>query len=210
MAKGKTRMPVTGGTRKGRNTNPSIDSRGDHAVIRYSTIGNSITTDAAGLGQQRRLFIGGYIQNLSTVAGPTITGYYSTAKFISGTKMRWEPSVSFTTAGRVYAAYTDNPEVMAAINALPTVAAYVAAVKSLGTVISFPVWQETDIPFQTRLRKKRFDTNTDVSVTDSNVLDRSAQMAYYFVVDGCPANTTLGSVWFHDVVDVEGLHNTIT
>lgn len=214
--------PVKGGVRRKRNRAPTMSGGGDTSVVKYSVLGGTIGTVASlGLSAANRIYIPGNSGELVNTSGPVIVSYYSTAKFLPGTRIRWEPSVSFTTSGRVIVGFTDNPEIVAAIKAAfdifvatPTAGnynSYANLVRSLGSVISFPVWQETEIPFPTRLRRKRFDCNASASSTDSNVLDRSMQTAMFVAFEGAPTtNQTLGGFHYHDVVDVEGITGVAT
>lgn len=203
--------PVSGGVRRRRNRMPMMSGSGDNAIVKYSSLGITHTTGTgANQGLSVRYYVPGYGGDMVNAAGPTVVSYYSTAKFTPGTRIKWEPSVSFTTAGRVIVGFTDNPEVIVNISTLAAQATtnygpYLAAVRSLGSVVSFPVWQETEIPFPTRLRRKRFDVNATFSGTSVDVGDRSAQTVMFVAVEGAPVSTTLGSFWYHDIVDVEGV-----
>jgi hypothetical protein len=178
-------------------------------IIEYSALGSTVTTGGTGLANPKRLFIGGCPLDVTNTVGPSIASYYSTAKFIPGTKVRWEPSVSFTTPGRVYVGFTDNPETMTTFLSALTQTDWNNLVKGLGDVISFPIWQETEINFPSKLRRKMFDTNNSITF-DVNILDRCAQIAMFVAVDGAPATTSVGSFWFHDKLHVEGIQPTLT
>lgn len=210
------RNPVAGGVRKRRNKMPMLQGTGDATVVRYSSLGTSLTTGTgSNQGLAIRLYVPGYTGDLVNGSGASIVSFYSTGKFLPGTSIKWEPSVSFTTSGRVIIGFTDNPEIISAIYTLASnvgvsYAPYLAAVKGLGSVRSFPVWQETNVPFPSRLRRKRFDINAAVSATQVDTLDRSAQTVMFVAVEGAPVSTTLGSFWYHDVVDVEGVTNVNT
>nr|WRQ65971.1 hypothetical protein [Tolivirales sp.] len=211
MAKNrKPTQPAQGGIRRRRVRQPSMNASSDSSsTVKYSALGSSLVTDVNGESNYRRLYVPGRTTGLTNSVGPSIVGKYSTGKFTNGTHTRWEPSVSFTTSGRVYVGFTDNPEVMETINGLSGTT-FNTAVKGLGDVVSFPVWQETDVPVPMKLRRKMFDTNEVLGTVDANVLDRSAQIGIFVAVDGAPINTTLGSMWFNDVVVVEGLHSILT
>lgn len=197
------------GIRRKRSTQPTMDPNGPaSSIIKYSTLGSTLVSDTNGEAWHTRIFIPGNATALTVPIGPSVVSYYSTAKFLPGTRLRWEPSVSFTISGRVYVAFTDNPEVIADVAAL-TGTSFGNAVKGMGSVVSFPVWQETDIPFPTRTRRKMFDVNETI-LTNVDVLDRSAQTAVFVHVDGTPANTRAGSMWYHDEVLVEGMHPRAT
>ncbi len=214
------------GVRRRRSATPRLESNGDGAVLRYNCSGVTQNMNASGVGATRRLYIPGYDTNVGadaadiiSNAGTTIASYYSSAKFLPGTKVKWEPSCSFTTAGRVYVGFCDNPEVVRSVLTLENTFrtsglvadynAYANAVKSLGSTISFPVWQETEIPFPTKLRRKRFDIDETTLSVDS--LDRTMQTAMFVAIEGGPAVITVaGNFWFHDVLDVEGLHAVAT
>lgn len=202
-------QPVTGGIRKRRTTSPRMAGGADSTIVEYAALGINVTTDGSGLAESRRYYTPGSSNRLTSFVGPEVVSNYSTGKFLPGTKIRWEPSVSFTTSGRIYVGFTDNPEVMTRIATLGTLADWVNAVQSMGGMISFPVWQETEINFPTRCRRKYFDTNVNASFTVDE-LDRTCQTMMVCGVNGAPATTTLGSFWFHDKVAVEGLQNVGT
>lgn len=215
--------PVQSGVRRRRNTQPVMaNTSNDSSVVKYNvqsaTIGVLGTT---GSGAYRRLYIPGYLgPDLLSNAGSSVCSFYSTGVFKPGTSIKWEPSCSFTTSGRVFVGFTDNPEVAVALGAAwtafittPTTGAYNAfanQVKALGSTVSFPIWQETQIPFPMRLRRKRFDADSVPSGLVDN-LDRNMQTSMWVAIEAGPATAqTVGNFWFHDVVDVEGLISTAT
>lgn len=214
---------IQAGVRRRRSTQPRVEPTGnDGSIVRYNCQGVGVDTKGTiGCGSFRRFYIGGFQSgNMLSNAGIDVTGYYSSARFLPGCKIRWEPSCSFTTSGRVYAGFTDNPEVAATLSNLrdtfsadPTPAnytAYAGGVRALGSTISFPVWQETEVNFPQRTRRKRFDTDVTPSGSVDN-LDRTMQQAMFVAVEGGPTeNQILGNFWFHDVVDVEGLQSVAT
>lgn len=214
--------PVKGGVRRRRNTQPAMQRTGtDSSVIQYSALGAGVTSSAIGTAVYNRMYVPGNAVALNNGSGASIVSFYSSGKFNQGTKIRWEPSVSFTTSGRIYVGFTDNPEIMATLNGLyaayqttPTLAnynAYANQVKALGSVQSFPVWQETDVMMPLDTRRKRFDINSSIDFFSADVLDRSCQRGMYAAFDGGPtATTTLGSFWFNDVVSVEGITGLAT
>lgn len=209
MAPKQTRMPVKGGMRRRRTSAPQIrDAGSDSTIIKYSAIGN-VVNSGTGTTLFDRVYAPGFAGPLANNIGPYTVGAYSTAKFLPGTTARWEPSVSFTTSGRVFVAFTDNPEVAHNYFTGYTPAQKVTALKGMSNMRSFPVWQETDVHIPLTLRRKRFDTNANIA-TEVNVFDRSCQTFMLCAVEGAPSSTDLGSFWFHDVVSVEGLHPTLT
>lgn len=214
---------IQAGVRRKRNAPPRIEPNGDGAVLRYNCNGVSIGTyGTSGCSASRRIYIPGYdstigvdTSDLIGNAGTSIVSYYASAKFLPGTKIRWEPSCSFTTTGRIYVGFVDNPEVARTLltqqntfRSTFTAAdynTYANNVKALGSVVSFPVWQETEIAFPTKLRRKRYDCN-ETTLTD-DTLDRSMQTMMFIALEGGPTTATIfGNFWYHDVVDVEGLH----
>ncbi len=210
MAKRKmtSNTPVTGGVRKRRSSGPSVAQRGNNTIVKYHVVGSTVSSDVNGTASTARKFVPGYAVGLSNSVGPSVASYYSTGKFLPGTKVRWEPSVSFTTPGRIFVGFTDNPEVMTAFDGM-TITQALAAVKGLDSVRSFPVWQETEIAFPTALRRKRFDTNSSISAS-ADVFDRSCQQYMLICAEGCSASTVLGSFWYHDVLELEGLQPVVT
>jgi hypothetical protein len=203
--------PFSTSVRKRRNSQPSITkTSNDSALLKYSAIGTYLGSDSGGLAvPSQRIYIPGYGNDLFNAVGPSLVGKYSVGKFMPGTKVRWEPSVGATTSGRIFVGFTDNPEVITTLLAL-TGTTYVSAVRGLGDVVSFPVWQETDITFPTRCRRKMFDTNSTATL-DTNIFDRSCQMVMFVAGDALPVSTsTLGNFWYHDAVTVAGLQPVVT
>lgn len=196
------------GTRRRRNRQPQSNSQGDTTVIKYSSLGTDQTTAGGSLSDYRPYILGN-ATGLSSSSGPNICSYYSSGHFMPGTSIRWEPSVSFTTSGRMAVGFSDNPEVLAAF-AAGSISTRAGIVKGLGSVISFPVWQETTIQFPNKLRRKQFDVNTSATISDVDTLDRSLQTAMMFVVDGVVGDIGLGTFWYHDAVYVEGVTNVLT
>lgn len=239
MVRKQAKQPVNGGVRRGRTGPPMVTRSGpDDAIINYHTLGEPLAAGSNGFGTYYRNWIPGLIApqvdgnpepQLANATGPALVSYYSSARFLPGTRVRWEPSVSFNTSGRVFVAFTDNPEVAyqairawQAYKASPTTQnylVYAAKVKGMGSMVSFPVWQETDVAFPTRMRRKRFDTNATVDITSFeepsvDTLDRCCQTSMFVCFDGVSSPSEnvvgLGSFWFHDKVDVEGITNQVT
>jgi hypothetical protein len=196
--------------RKKSTRNPILSSSGDRTHIKYSTLGTSVTSTAAGIASTARLYAPANNVNLSNPTGPGIVNFYSTAKFLPGCVIRWEPSVSFTTTGRIFCSFSDNPEVVAGYFNLATITDQITYIKGMGSMWSFPVWQDRTIPFPTATRRKMFDVNQTVGLTDQNVLDRSLQTCFFYCCEGAPATTNLGSFWYHDVLEVEGIQPATT
>lgn len=202
-------MPVQGGVRRSSGMAPKSSGGTDNTVISYN-VPSTVLGTAAGQDYVRysRDYIPGSAVGLSLGVGPGLVDKYSSAKFLPGTKVRWEPSVSFNTTGRVFVGFADNPEVVVG-SVLLTDAQFASFIRGLGNVVSFPVWQETEINFPTKLRRKRFDTNKTAS-SNVDVFDRCNQTTMFVWIEGMPASTNAGTFWFHDRIDVEGLHNIIT
>jgi len=212
--------PTMGGVVKRRNKMPMLSGTGDTAVLRYRAMGlDASSGTVVGAASAARYYVCGYPAGLSNTAGAILTSFYSSGKFCPGTSLMWEPSVSFTTSGRVICGFTDNPEVAVVITdlrttflATPSAATFsplLNAVKGLGSVQAFPVWQATSVNFPTRLRRKRFDVNTAVA-NNVDTYDRSLQTAFFACVEGGPLSTNFGSFLYNDVIDVEGVTSTAT
>lgn len=199
-------------SRRRRRLNRPISISGPQSaqVLRYAALGAGVGTDANGLARDYfRLYVPGNPAGFTSPTGPTVAGYYSTGKFLPGTTVEWVPSVGFTTSGRVYIGFTDNPELASTIISAVNTASYATYVKGLGDVISFPVYQNEKFSIPTRLRRKMFDTNVSLT-NDVNVLDRSLQTAMFVLVDGAPASTAVGGFRFEDHLMVEGLTGVVS
>lgn len=204
---------VAGTARRRRKLNTGVRSLGSEQsqVIKYNTLSVSVASDGSGNNTTfGRYYVPGNSDGMASTVGPIVASYYSTGKFLPGTMVEWVPSVGFTTSGRVFVGFTDNPEVAASISALGGTVAYIGAVKSLGDVITFPVYQTEKWQVPAKLRRKMFDTNGLISSTDPNVLDRSMQTFMFVAIEGAPINTTLGGFRYTDHLLVEGLHGRLT
>lgn len=218
MVKRKYAMsPVQGGVRRRRTTTPKMNG----TLIEYNTQQAPLPVPtAAGYSGYLRRYIPGSPSDIANTIGPDIVSAYSSAKFLPGTKLRFEPSVSFNTTGRVFCGFIDNPEVAAQLEALLFAAilsglaadwaAYMLALKGLGSVISFPVWQETEVAFPTRLRRKMFDTNATFTTPVVDVYDRCLQTCMFVGIEGLNTTGNPGGFWYHDKLEVEGLHSRLT
>lgn len=220
MAKRQTyaEMPVRGGVRRRRTSQPSFNG----TVIDYNVSQSGFDAVSSGHTGLARAYVPGLPYGLVNGIGPAIVSAYSSAKFLPGTSLRWEPSVAFTSTGRVFVGFTDNPEVAVQIRTLLNIAiasglaadwnAYLTSIKGLGSTISFPIWQETSIVFPTRLRRKMFDTNETINTLSVDDMDRCMQTSMFLGIEGLPAGTTAspGGMWYHDKVSVEGIHGRLT
>ncbi len=210
--------PTGGRTRRRRNRQTAVKSvSGETSIIKYAGLGYSLASDANGNAGGIRPYIGGNAVGTftATPSGVSVASNYNEYRFMPGSRIRWEPSVSFVTPGRVYCCFCDNPEVNVAIyTALNTYLGaptslnynlYANYVKAMGSLVSFPVYKEAEIEVPQKARRKTFDVNVNINLTDVNVVNRSAQTIFWYCFDGCPVSTGLGSFWYHDTLMVDGL-----
>lgn len=201
---------------------PTMVNTGDSTTLRYKSLGGNVVQIGAPGAIAARWYIPGNSNQCSGTAGQVVASNYSTGVFKPGTMLRWEPTTSPTAGGRGFVGFTDNPEIIKNIGTLwaayqstpgaTEYGAYASSVKGLANLTSFPMWAEWETQIPTRLRRKRFDCNETASLLDVDVLDRSCQVAMFACFDGSSVATNggLGSFWFHDVLDVEGLHSEAT
>lgn len=222
-----SRIPVKGGKKRANFTPSMSRTSEDSSIVRYHVLSASQNSDMAGGGLYYRPYIPAFTSTPSSgtgligATGPAIVSYYSSGKFLPGTTIKWCPNVSFSTSGRVYVGFTDNVEVCTQINgfaatyaagggtAAAALLSYINGVIALGSVVSFPVWEETMVNFPSRLRRKWYDTNVNVVLSDTNVLDRCQQTCMYAAFVGVNTGSIigLGNFEMHDVVAVEGITN---
>lgn len=217
--------------RKRRVTFPQVNNAGDDAILcKYRVEGARIISKPVPLDTtfdaNLRLYVAGNPNGLrrSNDPGINVTKLYSTYLYKPGTKVRWEPTCGSTTSGRVVYAWADNPEKIHNLRVayedyfVDTTAAkkeiIAKLVTGIGNCRSFPVWMETEIQMPTDTRRKRFDTDVglDLSSTSTavNTIDRVVQKALFYYIDGNDQDVTLGSMWYHDVVHVQGLNTVAT
>lgn len=208
MKNKRAKQPFPAGVRvRNKPSKVKMQSNGDGITLRYTSLGDVQTTTSSELSVSTdRIYVPGYLQGMISPTGPSIASNYSTGVFKPGTTIRWEPACGATTSGRVFVAWTSNPELMQAWAGASTLAKY-NIINACGSVRSFPVWQETEIPFPNNLRRKRFDVNSELIDTAEGrlaQLARSAQVMMMAVISG-PADTVLGQFNYHDVLDLEGM-----
>lgn len=194
------------GVRRRRNRQPQLQPLNSTATrISYASLGIPLVTSADGRTTTTRCFVPGYSPGLANTVGPGIVGAYSSAKFVSPTRVRWEPAVGSDTNGRVYVGFSANPEVYVRYRTLGTDVLRTQFIQGLGDVMSFPVSAETDITVPMSLRRRLFDVNKTADENNVDVMDRSMQIAMFVACDGGPISLTVGSMWYHDTVYVEGI-----
>lgn len=201
---------------------PKMSGNGDYTMLSYNALGSAQTLfETSATNGGLRMYIPGSAGSLAGTAGASVVGFYSTGVFMPGTTAKWEPTTSPTSGGRMYVGFTDNPEIATTItnsyiawdqDRTNTTKrdTYINRVRGLGSLISFPLWQEKEIAIPQKLRRKRFDCNQIVDFTNVDVIDRSMQTTMFWFADGLtsPAtNQIIGSFVFHDRVSVEGLHS---
>lgn len=192
------------------------------SAVKYNTIGVTVSQPSGWNATPfMRFYVGGlktydsdtFAAGFGPSTGRDIVSSYSTCKFLPGTSLSWSPSVGFTTSGRVFIGFTDNPEVAALIYnqyvadyATGDFTAYSGYVKSLGDVVSHHVFEEFTLAIPTRLRRKMFDVNSTITLSGgTEILDRSGQVFMFGIVEGGTGAATWGSVHYHDNVAVEGI-----
>jgi len=208
-AKRNNQLQVLSHPGRGRKNKQIVRGSGigaDNTRISYNCYSGAATTDTNGNATVERFYIPGNTAVVSRYTLPTSTGLnvlsnYSEGRFEPGSFIKWVPSVSLSTPGRVIVGFTTNPEIM---TATITIAAAADYLKSFGNAISFPVWEETVIPLPTYLRRKMFDVNVSAAVA-VDVLDRACQVYMLSSISGATASTNCGYFEFHDKVMGVGL-----
>lgn len=115
-------------TRRNRFKNRMKES-GGHNHLDFTWTGSNLSTGSGGFGRacQYRYYVPG-LQNGPgadggvRAVGQSIASHYSAGVYRPGTSIRWEPSVSFNTSGRVIVGFTDNPEAIETLTALAELA----------------------------------------------------------------------------------------
>ncbi len=123
----------------------------------------------------------------------------------------WIPKMAPGSAGgggRVFIAYTDNPEISASYSAL-TDANKLIALKSWKNTKVYPVWKEWTYNVPLTHRRPWFDVN--YTITDAvDVNDRSTQGFVLFVAETIGATDTVGNIMTDAVLVLRGLDANVT
>lgn len=180
---------------------------GDMTVVKGNEYLSTITSDASGVLSGSCPLFGGQPSGLTASAINGVAALYSTFKYLPGTMLHWVPQVSMSTAGIVYMAYTDNPEVYTDWFNAANNNAKLAVVRRIANVKSSPIWQPFSLPMPTTLRRKRFDVNPTCPENSTDALDRSWQGAWLYAVEGTTPSTVVARPYRFAVLDLEGLRN---
>lgn len=132
------------------------------------------------------------------------------AKFIyqPGTHYRYQPNCGLNTAGTVYVAYIDNPEIIKDF-AAASGNVRLDIVKGTANMKSYPLWQEFTVNIGPP-RIKQFSTDVTTDFTNADTLNRVCQGAFIVAVEGVSqtADTTYGRSAIHNVLRLEELSAT--
>jgi hypothetical protein len=182
-----------------------ITGSGEKNLLKYSALGATVTTSGTGDGWTARGYVpGNATTGLNVCAGASIAALYQTGVFRPGTKVTWTPNLGMTASGRIYMAFVDNSESIYFYDS-NNQAVRSGMVKSTGNMVSGHIAQELTFTIPSNPRRKRFDSNATTALTDVDIIERSCQGALIFGVDGCPADTVVGQMHYHDVLEVEGI-----
>lgn len=196
--------------RRNRPNRTRVQGSGEKNLLKYSALGNPVTTSSTGDGWTARGYVPGNVTTgLAGNAGAAVAALYQTGVFKPGTKVTWIPNLGMTASGRIYMGWIDNSESIYFYDS-NNQAVRSSYVKSNGRMVSGHIAQELTFTIPTNPRRKRFDTNATTGLTDVDIIERSCQGALIFGVDGAPNDTVVGQMHFHDVLEVEGLAPTAT
>ncbi len=144
----------------------------------------------------------------SNDAGGNVLVNYQEYKMQRGA-VTYTPTVGSTTAGIVYIAYFDNPEIIRNINTSAySTSNTVAIVKNSPNVVSGPVWQSLHIPMGMRIRRPKYSIDT-AGTSSVETTDRCVHGLFCCVVDGVTqaVTTTYGVLTFEYAAEGFGLQN---
>lgn len=141
-------------------------------------------------------------------AGGNVLLNYQEYKMLSG-MFTYTPIVGSTTAGIVYMAYFDNPEIIRNLNnGVYTGANILALVKNSPNVVAGPVWQGLSLPMGQRIRRPKYSIDT-AGTSSNETADRCVHGIFTVAVDGVTqlATTTYGIGTFDYQAEGYGLVN---
>lgn len=180
-------------------------------ALNYAAVGAAINTNSVdSFLITSRLYVPGYNSGFSGApAGVTVAGLYNEGVFLPGSTATWMPTVSATTNGRLWVAWLENPEQIANF-LVATSTGQFNILRSIANVKSSQVWQPMTYQIPSQTRKKSFDVNQAVLLSDANVLDRCCQGLLIVAVEGVPKDTWLGQMQYYDRLKLRGLSNVAT
>lgn len=188
----------------------NIRGGGDAITVRYNGGLEPLTTDAFGTTSGLRHYIPGYYNNFGVApAGVAVAQHYAEGVFYD-CYVKYTPAVGMTTPGRVWIAHIDNPESIRVFE-LASLSAQIAFIKSVGNVVTGPVYRDLTFRIPGSRRRKAYDTNATTAALDENILDRCNQGTVIFAIEGGPVSTSgVGTIWCHDQLRLTGLQPVST
>lgn len=129
--------------------------------------------------------------NVANDAGGTVLRNYQLYK-MNSLRATWTPAVGTTTAGTVYLAYFDNPEIMFRWGSY-SYADKLALVKQNPTCVKAPVWMALELAGSLMTRRPRYSVDATIPTTVVD-FDMTTHGMFAFVTEGCPFNTPVGVV----------------
>lgn len=198
-------------------------SLGDRTVIKYTCYRQGTNPDVQGYADLWRPYVPGNATwpagvnasvnvSISDSAGIGVAACYANGKFLPGTTATWVPNVGFTTSGRLWVAFTDNPEVAYRYMAAATMVDKLTIIRRNGNVVSFPVYEHHTVRVPVEMsRLKYYNSNrlTNVPVSDptsfTDDLERSGHLFMLAMAVGVTPDLDVGTFEFHDIVQCHGL-----
>lgn len=144
-----------------------------------------------------------------------VSRFFQKFLYESGTTLHYQPAVGLNAAGTIYAAFIDNPELVAAYYS-GTTAQRLQLVKEVSNMKAYPVWQEFTFPLVATPRQKRFSNDAGVTYNNAENLNRVCQGLFAVAVEGLDKNDaegattkTIGQVFLTQRLRLEELSNYV-
>lgn len=152
--------------------------------------------------------IGGSSQQRAVYTFINVAKNFQRFLYLPGTHFRYQPNVGLNTAGTIYVAYVDNPELLKDFIAASG-STRLDILKGMANMKSYPVWQEF-VQHIGPPRLKSFSTDPNTDFTNADTLNRVLQGAFIFGVEGVTqtATTTYGRIALQNVLRLEELSAT--
>jgi len=145
----------------------------------------------------------------SSDPGSTVTRQYQ-EYLVTQHGIKYTPAVGTTTAGTLWMAYIDNPEVIYKFYAgTYAYADYLAIAQTTRYNKSTPIWEATEFSVSSPPRRKMFSVDTTTPSTSAEQADRTVQGAYIYATTACPLSTTLGYITDSYAARLKGLQSFV-
>lgn len=184
---------------------------GENTILHGTEVVNTLTSATDGTGHLVVPLIGGNGTGLDNALSPlqNVAKLYNQFLFQSSV-IKYIPSVGLNTPGNVTICFLNNTESCHyALESTRTHTELKTLCLGQANAVSHPVWHEFSYPMKMPARRKRFDVNGTLAITNIDVVERDCQGVFIIIIAGATASTLITTPRRESRMLLEGLSVTV-